>query len=57
MKKEIIPPGIEKRIMCSRFYERIMVFYENPENQRKFEEWQARRKGPDDLPTTNVPGA
>lgn len=36
--------GIEKRILCARFYESIKAFYEDPENQRRFEEWQARKK-------------
>lgn len=49
MNTEVIPAGIEKRILCARFYERIKAFYENPANQRRFEEWQARRQGPDDL--------
>lgn len=54
MKSATIPPGIEKRILCARFYERIMAFYENPANLRRFEEWQARRRHSNDLPTTNI---
>ena len=37
-----LPTGIEKRIFCSRFYERIKAFYEDPANLRRFEEWQAK---------------
>ena len=54
MSTEVIPAGIEKRILCARFYERIRVFYESPENVRRFEEWQAMRKGPNDLPPTGL---
>ena len=43
--KETKPTGIEYEILCARFYERIKVFYENPENQRRFEEWQNKKKG------------
>lgn len=52
MSTEVIPAGIEKRILCARFYERIKIFYENPANQRRFEEWQARRQSSNDTRTT-----
>lgn len=52
MKPTPIPAGIEKRILCARFYERIKAFYEDPENLRRFEEWQARRQNSNDLRTT-----
>ena len=55
MKKQFT--GIEKRILCARFYERIKSFYEIPENQRRFEKWQKRRKDSDDLPSTQEKGA
>lgn len=48
--KLTMPTGIEKRILCAKFYNRIKVFYEDPANQLKFEEWQARRKDENDLP-------
>lgn len=38
------PTGIEKRILSSRLYERIRVFYENPDNLRRFEAWQMERR-------------
>ena len=37
-------PNIEKRILFGRFLERIKLFYEDPENVRRFEEWQRKRK-------------
>lgn len=36
--------GIEKRILCARFYERIKIFYENPENRRRFEAWKKQQE-------------
>lgn len=36
--------GIEKRILCARICEGVKRFYENPENVRQFEEWQAKRQ-------------
>lgn len=45
--------GIELRIFCSRFYDSINAFYKNPDNLKRFEKWQALRKGTDDLPSTN----
>lgn len=34
---------VEKRILASRFYEAIKVFYENPVNLQRFEEWQKEK--------------
>ncbi len=38
------PTGIEAKILFARFYESIKAFYEDPENRRRFEEWQKARK-------------
>jgi hypothetical protein len=54
MIKTPIPPGIEKRILCARFYDSIKVFYEDPENQHRFEEWQSKRKNPNNLLKINT---
>ncbi len=43
-KPESNPTGIEKQILCARFYERIIAFYEDPENCRRFEEWLKKRQ-------------
>ena len=37
-------PNIEKRILFSRFLKRIKIFYEDPENVRRFEEWKKKRE-------------
>lgn len=52
MQHTLFPTGIEKHILCARLYERIKIFYENPENQRRFKEWQTRRQNSNDLRTT-----
>ena len=36
--------GIEAKILFARFYESIKAFYEDPENRRRFEEWQKARE-------------
>ena len=38
------PTGIEKRLLCARLYERAKIFYEDPTNKRRFEEWQKTRR-------------
>jgi hypothetical protein len=38
------PTGIEAKILFARFYESIKAFYEDPENRRRFEEWQKARE-------------
>ena len=38
------PTGIEAKILFARFYERIKAFYEDPENKRRFKEWQKARR-------------
>nr|DAH63476.1 MAG TPA: hypothetical protein [Caudoviricetes sp.] len=54
MGTAVIPEGIEKRIMCARFYERIKAFYENPENMRRFEEWQQKQNKSNALPQADA---
>ena len=39
--KEI--PAIELRLLCKAVLEATQRFYEEPENVRRFEEWQAAR--------------
>ncbi len=34
---------VEKRILASRFYKTIKIFYENPVNLQRFEEWQKEK--------------
>ena len=38
------PDGIEARILFARFLECIQAWYEEPENKRRFEEWQQKRR-------------
>ena len=41
--KKVMPSGIEFRILCARFCERIQKYYEDPENERRFQEWKRKR--------------
>lgn len=34
---------ISKRLLFSTFLDAVQAFYEDPENKRRFEEWQKRR--------------
>ena len=38
------PAGIEAKILFARFTDRIKTWYEVPENKRRFEEWQQKRR-------------
>lgn len=38
-----IPP-LERRLLGLTFYEAMQKFYENPENVRRFKEWQKAKK-------------
>lgn len=45
--KENKPTGLDYRILCARFYTSIKAWYDNPDNKRRFEEWQKRRAAND----------
>ena len=36
-------PAVDLGILCSTFAAQIEAFFSNPENQRQFEEWKAKR--------------
>lgn len=38
-----VPPA-EMRVLCETLLEAAKRFYDDPENRRKYEEWQAERK-------------
>lgn len=38
------PTGIDAKILFARFTDRIKAWYEVPENKRRFEEWQQKRR-------------
>ena len=38
-----IPP-LEGRMLGATFYKAMVQFYENPDNVRRFEEWQKEQK-------------
>lgn len=43
---QIVPskiPAVDVGIICSTFAAQIEAFFSNPENQRQFEEWKAKR--------------
>lgn len=46
------PTGIEAKILFARFTDRIKAWYGEPENKRRFKEWQTRRQNLNDLRTT-----
>lgn len=37
-------PAIEVKILSSTILKAVQVFYEDPENVRRFEEWRAARE-------------
>ena len=51
------PDGIEAKILFARFTDRITAWYEVPENQRRFEEWQQKRREANDRPRILRPQA
>ena len=43
---QIVPskiPAVDVGIICSTFAAQIEAFFSDPENQRQFEEWKAKR--------------
>lgn len=51
------PDGIEAKILFARFTDRIKAWYEVPENKRRFEEWQQKRREANDRPRILRPQA
>lgn len=45
---------ITKRLLFSTFLDAVQAFYQEPENRRRFEEWQKRRCS-NDAATTPAP--
>ena len=37
-------PAVEVQILSATVLKSVQAFYENPENQRRFEKWHAARK-------------
>lgn len=35
---------VDMQLLCMTFLDEIKEFYKDPENQRKFEEWEKQRK-------------
>ena len=50
-------PGIEMKILCTTLVERMKIFYDDPENVRRFEEWKKNRDAlrKDAMPDAAVP--
>ena len=38
----LVPP-LERKLLGGTFYAAMVRFYENPENQRRFEKWREER--------------
>lgn len=38
-------PAVEVQILSATVLKSVQAFYENPENQRRFEEWLKQRNG------------
>lgn len=36
-------PAVEVQVLCATVLDAVNRFYEDPENQKRFQEWQQRR--------------
>ena len=41
-------PAVELRVLCQTLLESVEAFYQDPENQRRFEEWKREKEEQDD---------
>ena len=37
-------PAVELRVLCATVLDAVKVFYQDPENQRQFEEWKKEKE-------------
>lgn len=38
-------PAVDKQVMSATFLSAVQIFYSNPQNIEKFEEWKRQRSG------------
>ena len=37
-------PAVDTRVLCATVLDSVEKFYQNPENQRRFEEWKCKKE-------------
>jgi len=37
-------PAVEVRVLCATVLDSVTAFYQDPENQRRFEEWKRKKE-------------
>lgn len=46
-------PAVEIRLLCSTVLDAVTLFYDDPENQHRFDEWKKRRYADKEKEKTN----